>query len=151
MLVHPNLNGRIALESAVKSQQVRLLHEVQFIIVKLISLRHGFVTIRTRMWQAVEIFAANDLMNQMLIEHLNLRRGKQNRLTKRALLPRSLRTRRFEETAGLSPGPIGTEMLCYMLCHEAHHRGQVCMLAHQLGFPLPSKVANGIWNWEKLL
>jgi uncharacterized damage-inducible protein DinB len=45
---------------------------------------------------------------------------------------------------------MGPEMLCYMLAHEAHHRGQVCMLAHQLGFPLPNKVAYGIWNWEKL-
>jgi hypothetical protein len=26
----------------------------------------------------------------------------------------------------------------------------VCMLAHQLGFPLPNEVAYGIWNWEKL-
>jgi uncharacterized damage-inducible protein DinB len=42
------------------------------------------------------------------------------------------------------------EMLCYMLSHEAHHRGQVCMLAHQLGFPFPTEVAAGIWNWEKL-
>jgi uncharacterized damage-inducible protein DinB len=41
-------------------------------------------------------------------------------------------------------------MLCYMLAHEAHHRGQVCMLAHQLGFRLPNKVTAGIWNWEKL-
>jgi uncharacterized damage-inducible protein DinB len=41
-------------------------------------------------------------------------------------------------------------MLCYMLAHEAHHRGQVCMLAHQLGFTLPHSVADGIWNWEKL-
>ena len=48
------------------------------------------------------------------------------------------------------PWPVGPEMLCYMLAHEAHHRGQVCMLAHQLGFPLPHKVAYGIWNWEKL-
>ena len=46
--------------------------------------------------------------------------------------------------------PAGPEMLCYMVMHEAHHRGQVCMLAHQLGFPLPAGVANGIWNWEKL-
>ena len=41
-------------------------------------------------------------------------------------------------------------MLCYMLSHEAHHRGQVRMLAHQLGFPLPDKVGYRIWNWEKL-
>jgi uncharacterized damage-inducible protein DinB len=48
------------------------------------------------------------------------------------------------------PWPAGPEMLCYMLAHEAHHRGQVCMLAHQLGFPLPNAVTSGIWNWEKL-
>jgi hypothetical protein len=36
------------------------------------------------------------------------------------------------------------------LSYEAHHRGQVCMLAHQLGFPLPNEVAYGIWNWENL-
>jgi uncharacterized damage-inducible protein DinB len=48
------------------------------------------------------------------------------------------------------PWPAGPEMLCYMLSHEAHHRGQVCLLAHQLGFPLPHKVAYGIWDWEKL-
>jgi uncharacterized damage-inducible protein DinB len=46
--------------------------------------------------------------------------------------------------------PVGPEMLCYMLSHEAHHRGQVCMLAHQLGFPLPNAIGSGIWNWEKL-
>jgi uncharacterized damage-inducible protein DinB len=39
-------------------------------------------------------------------------------------------------------------MLAYMISHDAHHRGQVCMLAHQLGFPLPTKAAYGIWVWE---
>jgi uncharacterized damage-inducible protein DinB len=48
------------------------------------------------------------------------------------------------------PWPAGVEMLCYMLAHEAHHRGQVCMLAHQLGFPLPIDIGSGMWNWEKL-
>jgi uncharacterized damage-inducible protein DinB len=46
--------------------------------------------------------------------------------------------------------PAGMEMLCYMLAHEAHHRGQVCMIAHQAGFPLPYKASDGIWNWERL-
>jgi uncharacterized damage-inducible protein DinB len=46
--------------------------------------------------------------------------------------------------------PPGAAMFAYMITHEAHHRGQVCMLAHQLGFPLPGKAAYGIWNWEKL-
>lgn len=41
-------------------------------------------------------------------------------------------------------------MLCYMLAHEAPHRGQVCMLTHQLGFPLPKQIGYGLWDWEKL-
>ena len=48
------------------------------------------------------------------------------------------------------PWPAGVEMLCYMVTHEAHHRGQVCMLAHQLGFPLAQEVTAAMWNWEKL-
>ena len=59
------------------------------------------------------------------------------------------RVERFRRDGWARPWPVGPEMLCYMLSHEAHHRGQVCMLAHQLGFPLPTEVASGIWNWEK--
>ena len=44
----------------------------------------------------------------------------------------------------------GAAMFAYMLVHEAHHRGQVSMLAHQLGFPLKGKAAYGIWGWETL-
>jgi hypothetical protein len=36
------------------------------------------------------------------------------------------------------------------LLTKAHHRGQVWMLAHQLGFPLPNEAPYGIWNWERL-
>jgi uncharacterized damage-inducible protein DinB len=60
------------------------------------------------------------------------------------------RVETFRRDSWAQPWPAGVEMLCYMLAHEAHHRGQVCMLAHQLGFPLPNEVAYGIWNWEKL-
>ncbi len=61
------------------------------------------------------------------------------------------RVGKFHRDGWAPPWPVGPEMLCYMLAHEAHHRGQVCMLAHQLGFALPSRVSNGIWNWERLL
>jgi uncharacterized damage-inducible protein DinB len=47
------------------------------------------------------------------------------------------RVKKFLRDGWARPWPVGVEMLCYMLAHEAHHRGQVCMLAHQLGFPLP--------------
>jgi len=60
------------------------------------------------------------------------------------------RVEKFCRDGWAKPWPVGPEMLCYMLSHEAHHRGQVCMLAHQLGFPLPKEVASGLWNWEKL-
>jgi uncharacterized damage-inducible protein DinB len=49
-----------------------------------------------------------------------------------------------------SPWPAGAAMVAYMISHDAHHRGQVCMLAHQLGFPLPTQAAHGIWGWERL-
>ncbi len=48
------------------------------------------------------------------------------------------------------PWPAGAAMLTYMITHDAHHRGQVCMLAHQLGFTLPVKAASEIWVWERL-
>ena len=59
------------------------------------------------------------------------------------------RVEQFRRDGWARPWPVGPEMLCYMLS-EAHHRGQVLMLAHQLGFPLPKEVGYGIWNWEKL-
>jgi uncharacterized damage-inducible protein DinB len=60
------------------------------------------------------------------------------------------RIQQFRRDGWAQPWPVGVEMLCYMIAHEAHHRGQVCMLAEQLGFPLPKAVASSIWNWEKL-
>jgi len=156
---------------------------------------------------AVQIFAANDRMNQVLIEHLDPAawrakppgkvrtiaaifthmhnvRTKWVRLTAPHLkvpiqlnrvrcTPQQARAGLAESAARCAemlaealgggghvttfrrdgwaqPWPVGVEILCYMLAHEAHHRGQVCMLAHQLGFPLPTEVTAGIWNWEKL-
>jgi uncharacterized damage-inducible protein DinB len=63
--------------------------------------------------------------------------------------PRS-RIEKFRRDGWARPWAPGTAMFAYMISHDAHHRGQVCLLAHQLGFPLPTKAAYGIWNWEKL-
>jgi uncharacterized damage-inducible protein DinB len=158
-------------------------------------------------WSAARIFAANERLNQFLIEHLDPAawrakppggvrtiaaifthmhnvRSKWIRLTAphlkippqlsrssctpqqaRAGLARSAaqcaemlaealggsgRIKKFHRDGWAKPWPVGPEMLCYMISHEAHHRGQVCMLAHQLGFPLPMKIMSGLWNWEKL-
>jgi len=48
------------------------------------------------------------------------------------------------------PWHPGAAMFAYMITHDAHHRGQVCMLAHQHGFPLPGQAASGMWAWERL-
>jgi uncharacterized damage-inducible protein DinB len=56
----------------------------------------------------------------------------------------------FHRDGWAKPWPAGAAMVTYMVTHEAHHRGQICMLAHQLGYPLPSNAAQGIWGWEKL-
>lgn len=60
------------------------------------------------------------------------------------------RVKYFLRDGWARPWPGGAAMVAYMLAHEAHHRGQICMLAHQLGFPLPGKASYGIWMWEKL-
>jgi len=156
---------------------------------------------------AVQIFAVNDRLNQMLIErldpaawkakppgkvrsiaaifaHMHNVRSKWIRLTAPHLkvpprlnrahcsphqasaalaqsavrcvdmlaeaLDGSGRVEKFLRDGWARPWPVGPEMLCYMISHEAHHRGQVCMIAHQLDFPLPTKVTSAMWNWEKL-
>lgn len=58
--------------------------------------------------------------------------------------------KKFHRDGWAPPWTPGAAMFAYMMVHEAHHRGQVCMLAHQLGYPLPAKAANGLWGWEKL-
>jgi uncharacterized damage-inducible protein DinB len=39
--------------------------------------------------------------------------------------------------------------LSYFVAHEAHHRGQLCMLARQLGHRLPTEITGGLWQWKK--
>src|SRR5215211_7535288 len=36
-------------------------------------------------------------------------------------------------------------LLTYFVAHEAHHRGQLCLLARQLGHRLPTEVTAGLW------
>ena len=46
---------------------------------------------------------------------------------------------------GFRPDVAG--FLGYLISHDAHHRGQISMLARQAGHPLPQKAMFGMWEW----
>ncbi|HMD71319.1 MAG TPA: DinB family protein [Bryobacteraceae bacterium] len=46
---------------------------------------------------------------------------------------------------GFKPDAAG--FLAYLLAHDAHHRGQIAMLARQVGYPLSQSAGFGMWEW----
>jgi len=46
---------------------------------------------------------------------------------------------------GFKPDAAG--FIGYLIAHDAHHRGQICMLARQAGHALPQKAIFGMWEW----
>jgi uncharacterized damage-inducible protein DinB len=40
-------------------------------------------------------------------------------------------------------------VLAYFVAHEGHHRGQIVMLARQMGHRLPIEITGGLWQWSK--
>jgi uncharacterized damage-inducible protein DinB len=46
-----------------------------------------------------------------------------------------------------SAGPAG--FVSYLVAHDAHHRGQICMQVRQLGARLPDEVMIAMWDWPK--
>ncbi|HYM76945.1 MAG TPA: DinB family protein [Candidatus Dormibacteraeota bacterium] len=46
---------------------------------------------------------------------------------------------------GFRPDVVG--FIGYLIAHDAHHRGQIAMLARQIGHPLPQKATFGMWEW----
>ena len=57
------------------------------------------------------------------------------------------RVRKFSRDGYVPTWPAGGTMFAYMFSHEAHHRGQILMLAHQLGYRV---LEPNIWQWDKL-
>lgn len=43
--------------------------------------------------------------------------------------------------------PDVTGFVGYLIAHDAHHRGQISMLARQAGYPLPQSAMFGMWEW----
>ena len=42
-------------------------------------------------------------------------------------------------------------VLAYFVAHEGHHRGQIVMVARQLGHRLSPEATNGLWQWTALV
>ena len=40
-------------------------------------------------------------------------------------------------------------VLAYFVAHEGHHRGQIVLVAKQIGARLPPEVIAGLWQWTK--
>ena len=91
----------------------------------------------------------------------------QRKVTRRALLPALKRSSRGIEALlelGIASGgkippskgyvwrnlPLDVgHVLTYFVAHEGHHRGQIVMVARQLGDRLPPEVNNDLWQFAK--
>ena len=48
--------------------------------------------------------------------------------------------------------PRDAVLFCgYALSHEAHHRGQLLVIARELGHRLPREIVAGLWQWSSRL
>jgi len=60
-----------------------------------------------------------------------------------AVLKSSLQT--DGRVKGFNPDVAG--FVGYLIAHDAHHRGQIAMLARQVGHPLSQRAMFGMWEW----
>lgn len=65
---------------------------------------------------------------------------------------RVLPERALDDPAGKVPNfkPNVVAFLGYLIAHDSHHRGQISMLARQVGFPVPAQTGFGLWEWGSL-
>jgi uncharacterized damage-inducible protein DinB len=64
-----------------------------------------------------------------------------------ALLEKAL-----NDPAGKVPNfkPDVVAFVGYLIAHDSHHRGQIAMLARQVGHAIPAQTGFGLWEWGSL-
>src|SRR6266850_2423172 len=113
------------------------IHNVRCMWIKMMGARHGLAVPRTvdlRRVRASELLRALPRSSDGIIRLLQLG------IAQGGIVPRA--------TWQNFPTDL-VHFLNYFVAHEAHHRGQLCMLARQMGERLPGHVAAGLWQWSK--
>ena len=113
------------------------IHNARCMWIKMLGARHGIVVPRTvdgRLVRPAELSRALARSSEGIIDLIRLG------TTRGGALP----------PAAWQNFPTDlVHFLAYFVAHEAHHRGQLCMLARQLGHRLPTSVTAGLWQWKK--
>lgn len=60
------------------------------------------------------------------------------------------RIKTFKRDSWMPVWTANPTMFAYMFGHEEHHRGQILMLAHQLGYRVDPVKIYPLWYWDKL-
>ena len=65
---------------------------------------------------------------------------------------RAILAKAVQDPAGRVPQfkPDVVAFVGYLIAHDSHHRGQITMLARQVGHALPAKIGFGLWEWGTL-
>jgi uncharacterized damage-inducible protein DinB len=65
---------------------------------------------------------------------------------------RKLIEKALEDPAGKVPHfkPDVVAFVGYLISHDSHHRGQITMLARQVGHAVPTQTGFGLWEWGSL-
>lgn len=113
------------------------IHNVRCMWIKMIGARHGIAVPKTvdgRSVRPPELTRALERSSRGIIELIRLG------ATRGGAIP----------PAAWQNFPTDlVHFLNYFVAHEAHHRGQLCMLARQLGHRLPAEVTAGLWQWKQ--
>ena len=116
------------------------MHNARCIWIKTLGMEHGIATPRPvdrRKVGPAELMRALDRSSRGMIRLLTLG------LDRGGMIPHSKSY--IWRNLPLDVGHV----LTYFVAHEGHHRGQIIMLARQLGFRLPVDVTGGLWQWSR--
>jgi uncharacterized damage-inducible protein DinB len=116
------------------------IHNARCMWLKMMGKSHGIVApalVNRNSVTRTQLFSALERSNRSMIRLLKLGLDNGGRL------PAS------PAWSPLPPKPDVVQFLAYFVAHEGYHRGQIVLLARQLGHRLPGEVRAGLWQWAR--